>query len=71
MESSGGGTAQKKVPGRGQKTGLVGVDSREQSWETEVRDVSFDTQILGPSKRHKTTDWLTGLEWELKVLYKR
>lgn len=56
MESSGGGAAQKKVPGRGQKTGLMGVDSREQSWETEVRDVSLDTQILGSSKRHKTTD---------------
>lgn len=55
-KGSGGGAAQKKASGRGQKTGLMGVDSREQSWETEVRDVSLDTQILDPSKRHKTTD---------------
>lgn len=45
-----------EVPGRGLKTGLMGVDLREQSWETEVRDVSLDTQILDPSKRRKTTD---------------
>lgn len=51
-----------EVPGRGQKTGLIGVDLREQSWETEVRDASLDTQILAHLKGTDNRLTLTGLE---------